>query len=449
MAKKVFDIDENFCFSFRSGNLQTKMKALEYYQSNKVKLEKWWQSDKDVPLVLDTNVLLNAYSYSVADRSSFIKFLTQNKNRIYILDQADEEFQRNRHKHVPNYKKNVTSQLSALGNLLKERLIFGFCDNLILRLENLAKNNIVHSDYPNESEELCKAIDRIKEWRRALNAPCQALQTDIEEILRPIKESMSLATNHDISDDDLILSFSLCQFGGKLSDKEKNFIIDLYCKCLEAYDLMKGRPDNIDMSMYTFPGLKDREKEKENKQREGDFLMYHEMLKMIKSINKDVIFITSDLSKGDTAGENGEPYDHYITNCYALTGHVYYLADGKSLPLSSILMMLDDTDYDDEMPSTTVVSASVTSLDSSENINSNMLYRTLTKDEFLHQFDIYMSWARDYGGGLVSKEYFIYTIMGHKRYRYADSRRILQSLIEENVLRIVETADGKECIERV
>ena len=103
--------------------------------------------------------------------------------------------------------------------------------------------------------------------------------------------------NNILNDDDIVNAVALCQFCGNISLTEKQFMYDLYQSCVNEREEMKLRPDNIDMQMYTFPGLGDLSKKDEHKQREGDFLHYHEMLKQINTLKKDVIFLTSDVNR--------------------------------------------------------------------------------------------------------------------------------------------------------
>lgn len=61
MPKKMIKINESFCFAFHNGNLGIQMKAVEYYKNHLELKEHFWVKDNSVPIILDTNVLLNAY----------------------------------------------------------------------------------------------------------------------------------------------------------------------------------------------------------------------------------------------------------------------------------------------------------------------------------------------------------------------------------------------------
>ena len=191
------------------------------------------------------------------------------------------------------------------------------------------------------------------------------------------------------------------------------------------------RPDKINLEMYTFPGFGDLNKEKDHKQREGDFIHYHEMLKQISLLNRNVVYLTSDVKKGDTATDTMEPFEHYICNCFSLTGRVYYLVDSKSLPLTSFQPSTIDTDSD---------------CDEGVTRPNKPFFKELTRDAFIDELNICVKWANEYGNKYVSKDYFIYGILGHKRYEFSKSREMLNTLVDEEIVKIETNEDGKECL---
>ena len=216
---------------------------------------------------------------------------------------------------------------------------------------------------------------------------------------------------------------------------------------------MKLRPDNILLDLYTFPGCGDLSKEDKHKQREGDFLHYHEMLKQIKMLDKNVIFLTSDVKKNDNSTDCLEPYEHYICNCFYLTGHVYYIIDAKSLPLVSQQNMVIDNESDEEDDS----DVENNQISSNENISNeeveqqkerdkNMYFKKISEEIFLDELTTCIKWSNEYGDKYVSKYYFIYGILGHKRYRYANSWDIMQDLISKGKLKLEVNDEGKECL---
>ena len=84
MSKNKVVIGENFCFSFKSGSIGTKRDARQYFDSHKHTIEDWWFQTSKVPIFIDTNFLLNAYSLPKSQRALFVNFVRLNKERIYI-----------------------------------------------------------------------------------------------------------------------------------------------------------------------------------------------------------------------------------------------------------------------------------------------------------------------------------------------------------------------------
>ena len=128
--KKV-TIGENFCFSFKSGNIGTKKNARQYYDSHKNAIENWWVQTSRVPIFIDTNFLLNAYSMPKSQRTLFVNFIQSNKDRIYITDQIDEEYQRKRLNFIKNYSTSLQTISKELGSIKKASDITKHCEELL------------------------------------------------------------------------------------------------------------------------------------------------------------------------------------------------------------------------------------------------------------------------------------------------------------------------------
>ena len=73
-------------------------------------------------------------------------------------------------------------------------------------------------------------------------------------------------------------------------------------------------------------------------------------------------------------------------------------------------------------------------------------FKTVTRDVFLSELHTCVRWADEYGDKYVSKDYFIYGILGHKGYEFAKSREMLDTLIKEKIVKIETNSTGKECL---
>lgn len=449
MSKSKVVIGEKFCFSFKSGNIGIKKEARQYFDSHKNTIENWWAQTSKVPIFIDTNFLLNAYSLPKSQRALFVNFIRLNKERIYITDQIDEEYQRKRPNFIKNYINSLQTIYKELASFQKAIDVTKHCEELVVRLENLKKRPIVQNDYNSHLTNIEAAIRRINEWKISMTMSCTALYEDVKSFLSQFYEQIKSEQETFLDDDDIVGAVSQCKFCGNISQAEKRFMYDLYQSCVDDREELSMRNDHIDLQMYMFPGFGDLSKKNEHKQREGDFLHYHEMLKQISILKKNVIFLTSDVKKGDNSTDKLEPFDHYICNCFYLTKHVYYLVDAKSLPLASQQCSVIDVDSDEDEDDDIVngnEAAPTANVEGSKVEKKRVYFKELTEDIFLDELSICINWANEYGDKYVSKDYFIYGILGHKRYEYAKSRDMLQKLVADGKLQITKNNEEKECL---
>lgn len=50
-------IGEEFCFSFRSGNIGTSVTARKFFDDHKNEIDNWWQQKSTIPIFIDTNII--------------------------------------------------------------------------------------------------------------------------------------------------------------------------------------------------------------------------------------------------------------------------------------------------------------------------------------------------------------------------------------------------------
>ena len=233
MSKKRIVINENFCFSFKSGNIGTKKEARKYFENHKNEKENWSEKTSKIPIFIDTNVLLNAYNLPKSQRNIFVNFIRSNNSRIYITDQVDEEFQRKRSNFIKNYSNSLQNILKEIDSLRKSANIATYCETLVVKLENLKKRPIVQNDYSTHLESIEDSISRIKEWRFATKDICASLYNDVEQILSPFTAELKSEEEMFLDDNDILEAASLCKFCGNISRAEKSFIYNLYQDCAE------------------------------------------------------------------------------------------------------------------------------------------------------------------------------------------------------------------------
>ena len=233
MSKNKVVIGEDFCFSFKNGGIGTKKEARKYFDSHKNTVDNWWVQTSKVPIFIDTNFLLNAYSLPKSQRALFVNFLRLNKERIYITDQIDEEYQRKRPNFITNYINSLQTIFKELASFQKAIDVTKHCEELVVRLENLKKRPIVQNDYNSHLGNIEDAISRIKDWKLATEMPCTALYKDVETCLSRFNEQIKSEQEGILDDDDIVDVVSQCKFCGNISQTEKRFMYELYQSCVD------------------------------------------------------------------------------------------------------------------------------------------------------------------------------------------------------------------------
>lgn len=180
--KKQIAIGEDFCFSFRSGNIGTRVEARNFFDEHKSEIDNWWLQDSTIPIFIDTNFILNAYSFPKSTRELFVNFLEFNKGRIYITDQVDEGIQRKRPNFIDNYFKQIQSLYKELVSFCDVANLVKHCDDLKIKLENIKKRPIVQNDYSQNVSDIDNAISHIEKWKIETKESCEVLVHNVKEV---------------------------------------------------------------------------------------------------------------------------------------------------------------------------------------------------------------------------------------------------------------------------
>ena len=202
--------------------------------------------------------------------------------------------------------------------------------------------------------------------------------------------------------------------------------------------------------MFAFPGCGDRHKIKDGEDPCGDFLIYHEMMKFMKSQGKDIIFLTEDVVKSDWIKGDKMPFSHYIANIFSCTGHMMYIIPYKDfIPMSfSELVNLRDSEESIDEILVTKISEQDKKSDEQESIDAVTVNPEetvkdskeeklisskldITKEIVLIELEATLKWAKTYGNGYISKNYLIYNTLKPKRYDYKKGLILLEELINE------------------
>lgn len=225
--------------------------------------------NKSIPLVLDTNILLRLYSIPLKRKEKLIRFFQERREQIFIPEQVKKEFLRH-HQHV---------MLDFLPWVYKD-------------------------EYPSLKNPL------VLEIKRYFDKPTDEKKTRILKQIHFQEKLIQQLQKKDAVFELLENSNSLLP----LSKKEFLFLKN------EFSILSKDRKSPM------FPGKGDIALKQKNQI--GDFLIFHEMLKLIKTQNQSVVFFTVDTSKGDWLDKQKKSHRHYLEKTYQSTHNYLVVIDG-------------------------------------------------------------------------------------------------------------------------
>lgn len=471
------EINDELCFCYENGNSQKRQEAYEFYKQNNPGSFDDWGYDNQTIIFLDTNILLGAYALSKLEKKALVKFIENNKKRIVIASQVDKEYQKHRLELISSYDKKLT-QLNkdtkgVIGTCLKS-----LNGEAIGMIKSLSGNHLLKYDFSEEYQALKKILDDmqtyhdcLKEDRDKISSSLMAFQENLSRSLQP--GSTDVANMY--MEDELLQAVAQCIILPSLADSEIEYIKKKYAECLEVFN--KNKTATIGRYRFAFPGCGDRKKdETEGRFKESDMVIYHEMLKFLQEKDKNVIFLTFDITKSDWAP--GKEYNgaflHYIENQYVKTGHVIYIKSGEELPLMfDNETELEDEDSDNEEASYELISLEDVDLfgdicksdnlnsknetcenvESSQSINDNENctprrgFRKIDSERFMSELHKSTKWAEEYGAGFVGRDYFIYGLLGRqKHFEFNQSRLVYKSLIDSGKIKEEVGENGDEII---
>lgn len=462
-------------FKFKHRSVADEHSALKYHAEHKPNLETWL-FDGDGPIFVDTNVLLNLYRISFFEREQLLRFFQNQKERIVLCSQVCAEYLNHRHSDARSVKSSFDSLIKD-ADKLKQNLL----DNLRSSREQIRdfqrKPSITH-----DQKDVCAHLAgllhdmAIETEDGGMFLKIDTLFEEINKALTENKARLIQGVDYEY-DDPILATVSTLKALPELPDDERSQVETFYHTLLDEFNKHKERED--EKLHHSFPGCGDRGKLRRGGAPEGDFVIFHEMLRYMTENNTDAIFITRDVTKSDWLMPNGRPFVHYIVNIYKATGHMLYImADTDLIPLSMRPAVEDGTTSDDtDTPASsqpeshpqddkTYASASEEPADSEPETRPEEIpdpdepkaatpeaigltqthsrfFRDITPDRFLRELTTALKWAEGYGSGFVNKKFFIYDILGSKRFYFKTSDEMCKTLVEAGkVEETEETHDG-------
>lgn len=242
------------------------------------------------PIFLDANVLLYFYKVSNKVKQNFIDFLNKNIDDIFITEHVKNEYLKSRVKVINNDYLNVLKDTPD--DLQK---------NLNILSSFITSNKAMLNDYGD-------IYDDLKEIEGNLLNAHKKLTSEIKQ---------DLERNKNIKYNDPLLDvYSNITVINNISDKEASFI--------------KGKYDELkNNSSVTFPGMAD---DKKTNNHDGDFIIFHELMKYMKENDTSIIFLTNDIKEDwfyIDSQKKKSPQISYIEATYNNTGRFNYILEAN------------------------------------------------------------------------------------------------------------------------
>ena len=296
-------INADFCFNPK-GKLTTNIssRALNKYVEG---IEAAIKLEGDLPIILDTNILLGYYGMSQKEKDKLIQVIKEYSDRIYITKQVEQEYLRNRLSVIKKDFFEPLSKITSDFTTMRREISNSF------KSYRETKKNILSQDYPKLWEQL------------------EQIEKDIveklydEKFYSEIQNQVGTTTknNKNISlIDEMLTLTSALKLTDALNETEIEFLKEEFDKLLAIYN---SAGDTVKWK-HAFPGCGDKKDDAS-----GDFIIFHEMLKFMKKNSKSCIFLTNDVTKGDWLQFDKNPNIHYLENEYLQTENIIFIVHAE------------------------------------------------------------------------------------------------------------------------
>ncbi len=451
MQEKLI-VNKDFCFVSKETSILQSQKALKSFSDD---LNCASTLEGDTPIFLDTNVLLDYYKISFSEREQLQKFFEANKERIYLTKQIEAEFLKHRIDHIKSYLKSLEEFVNAYRNIKSEieKLKLGEVKGFDHYLNN---NAILKNDYQDLRTELLQFNDTLKTKLKNLFQETDFEQQIVEKEkkIEEIKKRLEGQADIERKDPllDIIANFHIVD---ALSEEEQSFLKSTYDELGKKYETVKS-DQNFNWK-HTFPGCGEKNDKEEPY---GDFIIYHEILKFMKSFDKNTIFLTNDVEKNDWLLRNKNellPYTHYIVNTFIATGHCMYIFQAKDKirvsyqpiyieeKIEPIKINTEDNEFNGFVKLTglkVIGKIELSDFDENEELNFDDIkfddyhFSDITENEFIRELFQSQNWARTYGDNFVGVRSFVIKYLGSKGFNFKTSYEIKDELSKKELVEV-------------
>jgi hypothetical protein len=235
------------------------------------------------------------------------KFFEEKSGKIHLTQQIEKEFQKNRESTITDYFKTLNEiRINYESDLQK---------GVKSKFNNLLQSKIVEQDFPEIMASIKKIYEELDSKLFSNDSLMDKITSDVEKSLDDNKSLIFV--------DPILDVYSKFNRVPDLSDGELIYLSNKYDEYLLAY---KEAKESV-KERLSFPGCG----ELKNTDKNGDFIIFHEILKFMKENTTDAILLTRDVTKSDWLKKNRQPFIHYILKVYQLTGQILYIFDATDL----------------------------------------------------------------------------------------------------------------------
>lgn len=352
--------------------------------------------------VFDTNILLNLYRYSENTRNALEKAIVSIKDKSWLTSQIAKEY--------------LNNSLSVTSGQAKEY------DETIKTLETLNQSLSNTKRHPFLPEEQTKEF-----------------QSFVNKTIEELEKQKNILT--DKLQDDEILAFVSETFDSKIShpytESELNAI---YQEGEERYQ--RDIP----------PGFKDGKKNKSGDlhRKFGDLILWKQMIKLAKEVQKPIIFVTDDRKEDwwlEHAGKTLGPRPELIEEFQRETQQKFYMYTADKF--LSIISKTTKENISEEvfqeiqdLFSQKLKQELLKSLQNDNEEEEKSELKIITEAELLDELKIYSNEYITDNNSYIGLKHFVRNYLGSKGYEYNHSYGIINSLIDKGVLDIYKIDMG-------
>ncbi|MFK7798375.1 MAG: PIN-like domain-containing protein [Aureispira sp.] len=265
----------------------------------------------ELPVFLDTNVLLGYYQMPLAARPLFIQWLQE--HNCYVPDQVQREFKRHSKALQRTHRRHLQPPIPP-------------------KKLSHAKEELVH--YLQQQVQLLNDYPSWKQTLKALLVEAQHIEQQVEAYNQQfLKQGHDLLRQANATTPIQLLQ-PLAAIQKRAYKHLKKEFDQAAAQAIQENN--KGFGDAVSAYQYrypnqVFPGLGDVLGKQKNPY--GDYFIYHEILKWAAQDkgSSPVFFLTDDSTKKDWLDARGAPYPHYQQHFMEQTGRVLHISVARPL----------------------------------------------------------------------------------------------------------------------